>query len=643
MVPGKCEQTRIQNWVNLVLQNVFILQEQDRRRDAGAGLRVKSIWREITDMEPEMEHTLSPISGASKAGELFAVIGGSGVGKSTLLNILSFRHSSRIHVGGDRCLNGVPVEQQVLQDISVFIPVEESRFPQVTIKEHLIFNVMLRTKFTSSTGQKMTLVDDIMREYGLWDYREEPIGNSEIPRLAMKMLSFATEILSNPSIIFCESPLCNLDCIDAFHVVEVMKKIASKGKIVISTFKQPSTEAFMQFDTVCIMTKGLVAFQGGIQEAITFWEEQGYTCPVNYNPCEFFLLTLRINPYEKEECDERNDKIVYQFKRTQLFKDLETLAHRRRWKTVAMSGLEDRLFRHRSRYRAGVCIQIVWLLKRELSVTFRAFFPFFGRLLLTIILAIFFGMMFWDVELDDNGVRSVSCFFFAATVQNLIVSGHCAILAFGRSFPVLMNENNKRMYRTLSCYLVKNLAEIPACTICPVVFVMISYPMIGIGSIFSEEVLLGCVTFTLATYIATSLGMFFTALSGSILGGLTMTHFDIIHLIFYSGLLLNTQTTLPMVGFVHNISIPYQIIDALMLIQFVKSNRSMTIEPSFGTTVHFQNGSNVMDYYSFNKDGKYWQPLFMLFLAMVIGARVVTFIPLVFRLYLHRKFYPDKL
>jgi ABC-type multidrug transport system ATPase subunit len=143
----------------------------------------------------------------------------------------------------------------------------------------------------------------------------------------------------------------------------------------------------MQFDTVCIMAKGLVAFQGGVQEAFSFWEDQGYTCPANYNPCEYFLCTLRINRNRKEECAKKNEKILARFQETSMFKEIEKLSHRRRWKTIAMSRLERQLFHDRPPYRASVGCQIYWLLKRELSATFRAFFPFYGRLLLTIVIS----------------------------------------------------------------------------------------------------------------------------------------------------------------------------------------------------------------------------------------------------------------
>jgi hypothetical protein len=102
------------------------------------------------------------------------------------------------------------------------------------------------------------------------------------------------------------------------------------------------------------------------------------------------------------------------------------------------------------------------------------------------------------------------------------------------------------------------------------------------------------------------------------------------------------RTTLPVVGFLHNISISYKMMDTLMLVQFVKGNKTGQIATSYGTTVHFRNGSNVMDYYGYNKDGEYWEPLGMLLLVCVIGFRILAFFPLVFRLYLHRKFHTDQ-
>ena len=127
------------------------------------------------------------VCGVAYSGEIFAVLGGSGVGnnttiplrrlqllfllmtdnltgKSTLLNILSFRHSSRMCVEGDRCINGIMVDHRIVHEISSYLQERDVFPPLVTVREHLIFNAMLRTKFESTYFERVQRVDHILRE-----------------------------------------------------------------------------------------------------------------------------------------------------------------------------------------------------------------------------------------------------------------------------------------------------------------------------------------------------------------------------------------------------------------------------------------------------------------------------------------------
>lgn len=87
----------------------------------------------------------------------------------------------------------------------------------------------------------------------------------------MKRLSFASEVLTNPPLMFCDEPTSGLDSFMALNVVQVLKRLAQTGKTIICTIHQPSSEVFALFDKLLLMAEGRVAFLGTQEEASNFF------------------------------------------------------------------------------------------------------------------------------------------------------------------------------------------------------------------------------------------------------------------------------------------------------------------------------------------------------------------------------------
>lgn len=89
----------------------------------------------------------------------------------------------------------------------------------------------------------------------------------------MKRLAFASEVLTNPSLMFCDEPTSGLDSFMAQNVVQVLKGLAQTGKTVVCTIHQPSSELYSMFDKLLLMAEGRVAFLGTPEEASMFFSE----------------------------------------------------------------------------------------------------------------------------------------------------------------------------------------------------------------------------------------------------------------------------------------------------------------------------------------------------------------------------------
>lgn len=87
-----------------------------------------------------------------------------------------------------------------------------------------------------------------------------------------RRLAFASEVLTNPSILYCDEPTSGLDSFMAVSVVESMKSLAKQGKTIVCTIHQPSSEIFELFDKFCLLAEGRLAFIGSPQGAYEFFD-----------------------------------------------------------------------------------------------------------------------------------------------------------------------------------------------------------------------------------------------------------------------------------------------------------------------------------------------------------------------------------
>ena len=105
----------------------------------------------------------------------------------------------------------------------------------------------------------------------------------------------------------------------ATTVVDVMRKMAARGKLIICTIHQPSSEIFALFDNLYLLVGGRVAYSGAREDAPQYFASLGYQCPVTHNPADFLIRLLSLNPDRMAECEERAGKLVEAFQTSQLY------------------------------------------------------------------------------------------------------------------------------------------------------------------------------------------------------------------------------------------------------------------------------------------------------------------------------------
>jgi ABC-type multidrug transport system ATPase subunit len=145
-----------------------------------------------------------------------------------------------------------------------------------------------------------------------------------------KRLAFATELLTHPSILFCDEPTTGLDSHNAQKLIGTLQRLArSQNTAIMCTIHQPSSQLFAMFDQVLLLADGRTAFYGKPREAMAFFEDLGYFCPENYNPADYLIGVLAIEGgHERASqrvaqriCD--NFAVSLQFQQTDLVVNLE--------------------------------------------------------------------------------------------------------------------------------------------------------------------------------------------------------------------------------------------------------------------------------------------------------------------------------
>ncbi|CAD6273169.1 unnamed protein product [Miscanthus lutarioriparius] len=239
---------------------------------------------------------LDGISGEAREGELFAVMGASGSGKSTLVDALAGRIARDSLHGGGATLNGEPLHGRRLRAISAYVMQDDLLYPMLTVRETLLFAAEFRLPRALSADRKRARVDALVDQLGLARAADTIIGDEGHRGVSggeRRRVSIGTDIIHDPIVLFLDEPTSGLDSASAFMVVQVLRRIAQSGSVVIMTIHQPSARILGILDRLLLLSRGRTVYAGTPAGLKPFFAEFGAPIPDNENPAEFALDTIR--------------------------------------------------------------------------------------------------------------------------------------------------------------------------------------------------------------------------------------------------------------------------------------------------------------------------------------------------------------
>ncbi|XBH95564.1 hypothetical protein VPH35_086106 [Triticum aestivum] len=201
---------------------------------------------------------LSDISGAFRPGVLTALVGVSGAGKTTLMDVLAGRKTSG-SIEGSITLSGYPKRQETFARVSGYCEQTDIHSPNVTVYESILYSAWLRLSSDVDENTRKMFVEEVMTLVELDVLRNAMVGLPGVDGLSTeqrKRLTIAVELVANPSIIFMDEPTSGLDARAAAIVMRAVRNTVNTGRTVVCTIHQPSIDIFESFDELLLMKRG---------------------------------------------------------------------------------------------------------------------------------------------------------------------------------------------------------------------------------------------------------------------------------------------------------------------------------------------------------------------------------------------------
>ncbi len=221
-------------------------------------------------------------------GKLIGIMGASGAGKTTLLNVLAGLVKP---TQGQILINGFNLHTQKdrIHGVIGYVSQDDLLIEELTVYQNLYYNAKLCfANFTEI--QLHERVMQVLENLGLDQRKDLRVGNALDKTISggqRKRLNIALELIREPAILFLDEPTSGLSSRDSENVIDLLKELSLKGKLIFVVIHQPSSDIYKMFDKMIIMdTGGFPAYYGHPVEAVTYFKKSTLQVDSNRGQCE---------------------------------------------------------------------------------------------------------------------------------------------------------------------------------------------------------------------------------------------------------------------------------------------------------------------------------------------------------------------
>ncbi|KAK1429505.1 hypothetical protein QVD17_11714 [Tagetes erecta] len=412
------------------------------------------VWQDLRVMLPSSgdgptKRLLNGLNGFAEPGRIMAIMGPSGSGKSTLLDALAGRLAKNVVMSGNILLNGE--KKNLSYGAVAYVTQEDVLLGTLTVRETITYSAHLRLPSTLTKEEIEDTIEGTIMEMGLEDCADRMIGNWHLRGISggeKKRLSIALEILVRPRLLFLDEPTSGLDSASAFFVAHALKSVARDGRTVISSIHQPSSEVFALFDDLFLLSGGETVYFGETKEAIEFFAESGFPCPIKRNPSDHFLRCINSDFDIVTTTLKGSSRIYEEQEQSDPFMNLATaeikarLVEKYRWskqaakarskikQLSAIRGSEISI--PTSASQAGWSKQLTTLTRRSFVNMSRDMGYYWLRIIIYLVVSICVGTIFYDVGTSYTAI-------LARGACGGFITGFMTFMSIG-SFPSFIED-----------------------------------------------------------------------------------------------------------------------------------------------------------------------------------------------------------
>lgn len=436
-------------------------------------------WEKVNYVVPVPGGTrriLHDIYGYIKPGTLTALMGASGAGKTTALDVLAQRKNVGV-VTGDMLVDGKPLDLSFVRN-TAYAEQMDVHEGTATVREAMRFSAYLRQPFEIPEAQKNADVEEIIELLEL-----QPLADALVFSLgveARKRVTIGVELASKPELLlFLDEPTSGLDGQSAWNIVRFLRKLADHGQAILCTIHQPSSLLFESFDRLLLLQRGgeTVYFGDiGTDSSIIrdYFARNGAVCPEDVNPAEYMLeavgagLTPRIGDRDWAELWRESPEFQ------------ETLDEIERVKIDTSRQEKGESNESCSKFAAPFWYQLGVVTKRSFVGLWRSPNYVYTRVFIHAVISLILSLSWLQL---GNGVRDLQSRLFVvcwvcilpAIIQVQLVP----LWIFNRR--TFIRESHSRLYSPEVFAISQLLSEIPNSIVCAIVYwVLMVYP-IGFG------------------------------------------------------------------------------------------------------------------------------------------------------------------
>ena len=432
----------------------------------------------IGSVQPTKKVIVNNVSCTVQPGQLLAVLGASGSGKTSFLDAMACRFHDGV-VNGDVRFNGSIRTEDDVKGVAAYVMQSDHIMPFLTVFETLFYVARLRLPAPMSDSDKRERVHAIIAELGLRHVTHSKVGGTlDIRGISggeRRRVSIGIQLLTDPSILFLDEPTSGLDAFNAFNIVSTLSALAKSQRTVVCTIHQPRSDIFKLFDLILVMSEGCTVYFGPAARMPDYFASLGYPCSDLANPCDHALSLATIDRRNEQltaETTKRVTQLISVFNDAALIPTHEASAQYQ-VQTYTHTG-------HPGPSKQPGYRQFAILSERFIHNIFQGTGPLISEIVQAIYMTLLVGIIFYHLGDDQVSIRDrFSMVFIASSLYPFMVILD-SIARFDAERAQFYCERQDGMYDILPYYFARFCANLPVGIVLALLYASPIYWMAGL-------------------------------------------------------------------------------------------------------------------------------------------------------------------